>query len=48
MNRNKARILSCLGDFSFDLIENIIADGAYEDLELVGFSESYFSNCQMI
>lgn len=48
MNENKARILSCLGQFSYDLIENIILDGAYDDLELVGFSESYFSDCQMI
>ena len=30
------------------MIENIIADGAYEDLELVGFSESYFTSGQII
>ena len=52
MKEKDAKILSCLGQLTFDIIEEIICDGAYEyygeQVELVGFTEGYFSDGQVI
>ena len=52
MKEKDAKIQSCLGQLVFDIISENIIDGAYgyygEQLELVGFNESHYSNGQVI
>ena len=50
MKEKDAKIQSCLGQLVFDIISENVLDGSYgyygEQLELVGFNESYYSNGQ--